>query len=213
MANITVARAMGLLALNVSLLAACGGQSTRARADGSAGDASGLAGASSGGASSGTAGALSAGAPNTVEVMGTGPLETAGLPTAFPPLLCDGPLSSLQLALPCKVGQGGVSFVECYDVSGRTAFAFMLTLRDAAASLGQTVPVMGYANYAKLEVAGTVYTGTLHGSLIFSQVDAQGRGFVAQLTGGHIVWTSAGQPDVDCELAPTPLWATGGDFI
>lgn len=213
MANLSAAGAVGLLGLTVSLFAACGGESTSSRAEGNAGGAQGLAGSSNAGASSPAAGAGSAGAPNTAEVMGTGPLDTAGLPTAFPPLVCDGPLGSLQLALPCKVGQGGVSFVECYDVSGRTAFAFMLTLQSAAASLGQPVPIMSYPNYAKLEVGGTHYSGTLRGTLVFSQVDAQGRGFVAQLEDAHILWTSAGQPDVDCELATTPLWATGGDFI
>jgi hypothetical protein len=218
MANMTVARAIGLLALNVGLLGACGGESTRARAEGSAGDASSLAGSPSGGASSGIAGTPSAGvpssgAPSTAEVMDTGPLDTTGLPTAFPPLVCDGPLGSLQLVLPCKVGMGGVSVVECYDVSGRTALTFVLILSQAAASLGQPMPVLGNASYAKLDVGGTRYTSAFHGSLTFSQVDFQGRGFVATLTDGHIVWTSAGQPDVDCQLPPMPLWAVGGNFI
>ncbi len=190
---------------------ACGGRASVPNETSGAGSAGAEASAS---AANIAGSGASAGAP------GTGPIDTSGLSTTFPDLQCDGPLSSLHLQLPCKVGMslGGAEefcVVECYDVDGRTALSFPILLTQAAGSIGRemAIPFAGLPGTPSvaIEVDGRPYTGSLSGSLTFEQVDLAGRAFVADLTRAHISWTSS-IPETDCELDTMRLWATAGDF-
>ncbi|MBK7584440.1 MAG: hypothetical protein IPI67_30075 [Myxococcales bacterium] len=72
---------------------------------------------------------------------------------------------------------------------------------------------MAPSAYYPIEVRRHALRWPAERPLTFSQVDPETRGFVAQLTHGKIAWTSPGQPEVDCEIDATPLWATAGNFI
>ena len=202
-----------------ALVVACGGRANAPETDGTGG--------TSGYAGSPTA---EAGATNSAGAPGVGPIDTTGLATEFPEPLCAGPLASLHLALPCKVGQrlggtqskSGISVVECYDSSGRTALSFPIDLASAASSIGRSMPLpfntlgappLPPVPSVALEVDGVQYTGTLKASLTFEQVDADGRAFVAFLTRELVAWTAADGTETDCDYDPMRLWATAGDFI
>ncbi|MEO6600289.1 MAG: hypothetical protein ABIQ16_10485 [Polyangiaceae bacterium] len=187
------------------LAAACGGRAhvpdAGAGGSGFAGSPTDAAGATS-----------SAGAP------GVGPIDTTGLSAAFPEPLCEGPLKSLHLALPCKVGLplGTFNVIECYDTTGRTALSFAIELTRAASSIGQPLPfssTLPPVPATPIEVEGARYTATLEGSLTFKQVDPAGRAFVALLTGEFVTWKDASGTPTDCGFDPMDLWATAGDFL
>ncbi|MES1175709.1 MAG: hypothetical protein ABUL62_15415 [Myxococcales bacterium] len=217
----------GVLSLSLSLVA-CGGRAS-----------------TPGNAESGSGASSTAGSPNTTEVAGApsknggsadttdagapgvGPIDSTNLPTAFPEPLCVGPLASLHLALPCKVGTplgGSLSVVECYDTGGRTALNFSVDVGSAADSIGRAVALPFDASGASplsalplppivIEVDGVPYQGVLHGSLTFEQVDPVGRGFVAFLTREFVAWTGPDGKETDCDYDPMRLWATAGDFL
>jgi hypothetical protein len=196
-------------ACGVIFVVGCGGRANAPDTDAAAGaGASGFAGSPTevGGASS------SAGAP------GVGPIDTTGLPEAFPEPLCDGPLKSIHLVLPCKVGMPLSAFnvVECYDTAGRTALSFEIELAKAASSIGQPLPFSSafpHVPTTSLEVGGVNYTGTLQGTVTFTQVDPAGRAFVASLTRPSVAWKDATGTETDCDLDPMELWATPGNFL
>lgn len=189
------------------LVVACGGRASDAGTESNAG-APGFAGSPTeiAGATS------SAGAP------GVGPIDTTGLPQEFPEPLCDGPLKSLRLALPCKVGMplGSFNVVECYDSAGHTALSFRIELGKAASSIGRALPfaaTLPEVPTTSIEVNGERYTGSLNGSVTFTQVDPAGRAFVAFLTREFVAWKDAAGTRTDCDYDPMQLWATPGDFL
>jgi hypothetical protein len=205
------------------LIVACGGRAHAPETEASGG------GAGSAGASTASAGALDAAGTTSAGAPGVGPIDTTNLATEFPDPSCAGPLASLHLALPCKVGmrlagaaEGGFAVVECYDMSGRTALNFSIELGGAARSIGRSLtlpfdsldgtPLLRLPPIA-IEVDGVQYTGILKGSLTFEQVDPAGRAFVAYLARGYVTWTDPTEKETNCELDPMRLWATAGDFI
>ena len=206
-------------------LAACGGRANAPGDTQSGGGASSSAGKPN---TQEVAGAMSnAGSPGSADAgaPGVGPIDSTDLPTQFPEPLCVGPLASLHLALPCKVGNsigGAVSVVECYDTKGRTALDFSVDLVSAAKSIGTPValPFDGGSGLPAFplppittEGDGVNYEGVLNGSLTFEQVDPEGRAFVGSLTREFVAWTAPDGTETDCDYDPMRLWATPGDFL
>ena len=198
------------------LLAACGGRASDPGAGmpSAAGAAGTLSAVGAAGSSSNGAGAASGGAASGGDSTGTGPIDTTGLPTEFPALHCDGPLASLQLVLPCKVGmpQNGNNVVECSDATGQAMLTFFVSMATAARSIGIPSPVPGGPNQG-VSSNGPQYVGTVEGLLTFTQVDPAARAFVGRLSKGTVTWRSAQGDETVCGLSPTILWATAGDFL
>ena len=149
---------------------------------------------------------------------GVGPIDTTGLPTEFA-MDCEAPLSPPRLVLPCKVGTGGPSALECYDSGGGTALTSFITFPALEAMLNQPVEIpsslFAPASYGAVTVDGARYRGVLHGAAVFSQVDPAARAFVATLIGGRITWTGINDPTLTftCTIPSTPFWAVAGNFL
>ena len=130
---------------------------------------------------------------------------------------CVGPMSPPRLALPCKVGTGPLSVIECYDSGGGTALTTDVLSSTLCPLLNQPVEIPSASfppepSYGGVTVDGVRYRGVLQGTAVFSQLD--GRAFVATLTGGRITWTGINDQTLTftCTIPSTPFWAVKGNF-
>lgn len=178
------------------------------------------------GASAGAAGTPgAAGAAGTL-TSGVGPIRTEGEPAALP-MACDGAATSLELKLPCLVGKNltgrdepGWHVVECELVNqpAQTAVTFALPLVDLPHELNQPLPlpfdgIDAPPSGSGAEVGAERFVGTLSGVLTVSEVDPQGRAFVADLAGGRIDWNGNKGTSFQCTTLEGPFWAMPGNFL
>ena len=190
----------------------CGGRAEDQGRAGTAGAPStGGAGYSAGGSSIGVAGSSAGGS-----TPGVGPIDATGLPTELP-MDCAGATAPPRLALPCKIGgsltgaegPGSYNVVECYDLSGKTAYSSVIPFGSLPMRLNQPVQIP----FASLPPPPGSQDVILSGTAVFSQVDPVGRAFVARLIGGTITWAAPGNATITCTIPDTPFWAVQGGFL
>jgi len=158
---------------------------------------------------------------------GVGPIDASGQPDALP-MTCEGRAEPLAFKLPCLVGQNfsgpldqpGYHVVEC-ELAGmpdQTAVSFIVPLKQLPELLNQPVnipfdgipgppPSLGVALDAEH------FAGTLSGIVTFTQVDLDGRAFVAHLEQGRVVWSGDQGGNFACSTLDGAFWAVAGGFI
>ena len=156
--------------------------------------------------------------------LGVGPIDAIGLPKELP-MNCAVPIAPPRLALPCQVGlslthsegPASLNVLECYDLVGGTALTSFIPFGKIPALLNQPVQIPFAAEPAPpsdwVTIDGAHYTGELHGTVVFSQVDPMGRAFVGRLTGGQVMWTGLSNMAFSCTIPNTTFWAVPGDFL
>jgi hypothetical protein len=143
-------------------------------------------------------------------------------------MTCEGRAESLAFKLPCLVGtnlngpsdQPGYHVVEC-ELAGQPdhpAVSFILPLLQIPELLhepldipfkGVPAPPAGFG----VTLDGERFAGSLSGIVTFTQVDVDGRAFVAQLEQGHVTWSGDQGGGFACSTLDGPLWAIAGGFI
>lgn len=185
----------------VLLALSCGG---RAGGDEAAGGSASVATAGAAGI-----GSAAGGTP------GVGPIDTTGLPDELPTARCVGVTAPPRLRMPCKVGQGPLFALECYDFSGATALSDILPLSQLTQMLNQPIklPFAHNLEHAGSNVDGVFYSAELSGTAVFTAIDPGNRAFVARLSGGQVTWTGPDNQVFSCAIADTPFWGVKGDFL
>jgi hypothetical protein len=158
---------------------------------------------------------------------GVGPIDASGQPEALP-MTCEGRAQSLAFKLPCLVGQNlsgqldepGYHVVEC-ELAGmpdQTAVSFIVPLKQLPELLNQPVSIPfdgipGPPPSSGVALDAEHFAGALSGVVTFSQVDVDGRAFVARLEQGHVVWSGDQGSKFACSTLDGPFWASAGSFI
>jgi hypothetical protein len=171
----------------------------------------------------GTAGGSGAG--GAAAQPGVGPIDAAAQPTELA-MVCQGH-EALSFKLPCLVGfnfggqidQPGFHETECQLIGkpDQTAVNFTLPLVQLPDLLNQpvqipfrTVPVPPGGG---VKIGAERFHGSLSGVAIFTEVDLQGRGFVARLEQGHVGWTGDRGTSFECNTIDGPFWGAAGSFL
>lgn len=158
---------------------------------------------------------------------GLGPIDASGEPAALP-MTCEGRAESLAFKLPCLIGQNltgntdepGYHVVEC-ELAGepnQTAVSFTIPLKQLPELLNQPVSIPFDGLPASppssgVELDGVRFAGSLSGVVTFTQVDVDGRAFVANLERGHVMWIGDQGTSFGCSTIDGPFWAVGAWFI
>lgn len=158
---------------------------------------------------------------------GVGPIDANGQPGALP-MTCEGRAESLAFKLPCLIGQNltgqldqpGYHVVEC-ELAGmpnQTAVSFIVPLKQLPELLNQPVNipfdgVPGPPPSLGVALDAEHFVGALSGIVTFTQVDVDGRAFVAHLEQGHVAWTGDQGSTFACSTNDGPLWAVAGSFL
>ena len=179
------------------------------------------------------AGAPQAGAPQAGAAgddpspsSGVGPIDASGQPDAL--VVCPARSEPLTIQLPCSVGQNlagpvdqpGQHVVECKlrGTLGADAVFFMLPLAEVPNLLDQPVrlplePALVAPTEPDAPSGDLHLVGTLAGLITFTQVDLDGRAFVATLEQGQLEWGGDPDGDFNCPTLDGPLWAVAGNFL
>ena len=158
---------------------------------------------------------------------GVGPIDASGQPDALP-MTCDGRAESLAFKLPCLVGQNfsgqlgqpGYHVVEC-ELEGmpdQTAVSFIVPLKELPELLNQPVDlpfdsIPGPPPSLGVALGAEHFTGTLSGIVTFTQLDVDGRAFVAHLEQGRVVWSGDQGGNFACSTLDGVFWAVAGSFL
>jgi hypothetical protein len=152
----------------------------------------------------------STGSPSTMAI------DTAGLPGRLV-LDCPGTPLVVALHLPCIVGvprpsdAGTVNDVSCVDSAGIGAFRMAFPLERLASELDQplTLPLVPGSVSDPSDLLISKWSGTV----VFSRVDVEGRGFVARMSDAHVEFSFEAPPmRLSCEVPSTPFWGVARDF-
>ena len=157
---------------------------------------------------------------------GVGPINASEQPSSLP-MTCAG-REALAFKLPCLVGMNitghtdepGYHVVEC-QLAGQpdqTAVSFIISLPQLPALLNEPVSIP-FANVPPappglgVPLDGENFAGTLSGVATFTQVDVDGRAFVARLEQGHVTWNGSRGGNFACNTIDGTFWAVAGWFV
>jgi hypothetical protein len=158
--------------------------------------------------------------------LGGGAIDSSGQPNTLV-MSCAGAAGPVALSLPCHVGGASLYVTECdlagpQDSAGRLPpISFSLPLTRLPAQLQTrlaipfedfpTPPEVGYGAIAAYP--GEHFSGSLIGTVVFSQVDAVSRAFVGRLEQAHVDWKGDAGDSLACDVTDAAFWAVAGDFI
>jgi hypothetical protein len=167
-----------------------------------------------------------AGAPFDAPSSGASAIDTSGQPNEL--VACPERSDPFAIQLPCLVGrnidgpvdQPGHHVVDCKMVGplGTDAIFFMLPLAEVPGLLNEPVqlplePTVFPPAGRDVASGDQPLVATLTGLITFTQVDIDGRAFVARLEQGQIQWGGDPEADFNCSTMDGPLWAIAGDSL
>lgn len=158
---------------------------------------------------------------------GLGPIDATEQPATLD-MQCDQRGRALAFKLPCLVGMNlngnpdepGLHIVECElaNEPGQIAVTFTLPLKNLPLLMEQplSLPFDGVVTPPPapgVDLDAERFVGTLSGVITFSQVDVDGRAFVAALEQGRVAWSGSKGSSFDCSTIDGPIWGIAGSFL